>query len=161
MTTSYSKFFEHRPATVLPLEQAWHAITAAQAKAEELGTRACICVVDAHREVIVALRMDGSCWLSFDAARGKAEVSVTFGVPSADAEGLGALPATDQVNRLHGNRLIFSAGALPITRGTEVIGAVGVSGHGDNDDPAEPQRGEIETAMAAIEALQPWLASAR
>jgi uncharacterized protein GlcG (DUF336 family) len=159
MTTSFPRFFEQRPATVLPLEQAWHAITAARTKAEELGIRACICVIDAKREVIVALRMDGSCWLSFEAARGKAEVAVTFGVPSADAEGLGALPGTDQVNRLHGNRLIFSAGALPITRGAEIIGAVGVSGHGDNDDPTDPQRGEIETATAAIEALDPWVAS--
>jgi uncharacterized protein GlcG (DUF336 family) len=101
--------------------------------------------------------MDGSCWLSFDAARAKAEVSVIFGVPSGDLEEFGAVPAMEQVNLLYGGRLVFSAGAVPITRGSELVGAIGVSGHGDRDDPSDRQRGEREAAMAGVEALQAWL----
>ena len=109
------------------------AVTIAQTAAETCkgqGYRVSVTVVGRDGEVRVALRGDGTSPHTFENSRRKAYTARTFRVSSAEFAKRLADPArapnTQAQSTLPG--VIALAGALPITVGEEVIGAVGVSG---------------------------------
>jgi uncharacterized protein GlcG (DUF336 family) len=78
--------------------------------------------------------MDGARFYTADVARGKAMVSAIFGRPSATFAERAGSPVMQSINQMHQGRLVFGQGAVPITRGEDVIGAVGVSGGSSQQD---------------------------
>ena len=118
----------------ITLADADKIMAAARASAQETGIRVSICVVDGRGDMVALARMDGARFYTADVARGKAMVSAMFGRPSAAFAERASSPVFTSLNQMQQGRLVFGQGAVPITRGEEVIGAVGVSGGSSQQD---------------------------
>jgi uncharacterized protein GlcG (DUF336 family) len=130
------------------LEDAKKAIEASEAKAKELGIAVTTVVVD-HSGIIIALsRMDGAFPVSPKFAMAKAYTAGTLGIPTA---GISEFSAPGKpyygVDMLSGGELTSMGGGVPILRGKEILGGVGVGGSYDTKQ-------DILCAEAAAQALQ-------
>lgn len=112
----------------LTYRQAWAAINAVIAKAQDLGVTSNVAVVDSGCNLKAFARMDGAFLGSIDVAIRKARTARLFDMPTGDIGQLsqsgGPLFSIEQSN----GGLITFAGGVPIKCGQEIIGAVGVSG---------------------------------
>ena len=129
----------------ITLDQAHHAVDAALTKANEMGVKMDIAVVDAGANLKAFVRMDGAWLGSIDIAQKKAKTARWFDMPTGTIGGL-SQPGGPLFNIEHSNNgLITFPGGLPLTNsGGEVIGAIGVSGSTVDDDHA------VATAGAAV-----------
>jgi uncharacterized protein GlcG (DUF336 family) len=113
------------------------ALTMASTAAETCkaqGHRVSVHVVGRNGEVLVSLRGDGASPHTMENSFRKAYTARTFRVSSGDfAKRVAANPTLGQV---HLSNIVASQGALPITVGEDIIGAIGVSGApgGDKDE---------------------------
>ena len=123
---------QQRGAPVAPpgptATQAMAALAAAQEAAEALGVSLSCAVVDSRGDMIAMARMDGARFYTTDVAEGKARMSALFGQPSGDMADFGNSPAFSSFNETIPGPLYAFQGALPIMRGSELIGAMGCSG---------------------------------
>ena len=125
----------------ITLEQAEAAVKAAKQKAQELGLKMNIAVVDAGANLTAFARMDGAWLGSVDISMRKARTARYFDMPTGE---LGKLsqPGGPLFNIEHSNGgLITFPGGIPILNGSEVIGAIGVSGSTVDDDHTVAQAG--------------------
>jgi uncharacterized protein GlcG (DUF336 family) len=129
----------------MKLQEAQKVIESAMAKSQSMGVRMSIAVVDARADLVAVVRMDGVRCFAPDLARGKAMASALWGQPSAALAERANNPVHQTVNNLNGGRVVYGQGAVPIMRGSELIGAVGASG-------AKPEQDE-EVAKAGAAAL--------
>lgn len=133
---------EGNPMNDITLEQAMQALTAAQKKAEAIGTKMDIAVVDAGANLKAFARMDGAWLGSIDIAIKKAKTSRYFDMNTGD---IGALsqPGGALYNIEHSNDgLITFPGGIPIKNAAgQVIGAIGVSGSTVENDHTVAQAG--------------------
>ena len=127
--------------------KAMEAIAAAEAQAKKLDLAITTVVVDNYGVVIAEKRMDGALIISPDFAYAKAFTSATLKVPTS---ALGAYAAPEKpyygITDLFGGKLTSIAGGLPVLKGDQCIGAVGVGGSADVTQ-------DEECAKAAVEAL--------
>jgi uncharacterized protein GlcG (DUF336 family) len=125
---------------------ALRVIQAAVAKAEALGIRVCVAVVDSAGTLAGFVRMPGAFLISGDIATRKAHSTAAIGVPAELVEQALAqeAPRVREGIVLAGFSLIRGAAAL--RDGEMLIGAVGVSGGSESQD--------VECAQAAAAALQ-------
>lgn len=116
-------------------------LTAAAAKAEEIGQPQCIVIVDASGETLAQLRMSGAKYLSMRSATAKARTAASIGAPSdAIPEAVG--PAIAAATNGHVTRL---AGGMPVIIEDTLVGGIGVgSGSPDQDK---------QVALAALDAI--------
>ncbi|MDG2313360.1 MAG: heme-binding protein [Alphaproteobacteria bacterium] len=116
-------------------------LTAATAKAKEMGVPQCISIVDSGGHLICFNRMDGAFVQSIDSAIRKAMTSASYGDPT------GHIPAGIDLKlaiATDGKRINLPGG-LPIIIENQVVGAIGVgSGTGEQD---------LEVAKAGLAAL--------
>lgn len=106
---------------------------AAVAQCESMGFKVSVTVVDPAGLPIVMLRGDGAGLHTPEGAERKAYTARTFSQPSADfVKRLTERPET--VGSRQYTRVLALAGGLPIKAGSEVVGAVGVSGSPGKDD---------------------------
>lgn len=106
---------------------------AALAQCESMGFRVSVAVVDRGGLTIVMLRGDGAGLHTPEGAERKAYTARTFSQPSADfVKRLSDRP--DTVGSRQYTRVLALGGGLPIKVGSEVVGAVGVSGSPGKDD---------------------------
>jgi uncharacterized protein GlcG (DUF336 family) len=109
------------------------SIRAAEAKAAEIGQPMNIAVVDASGNLVAHVRMDKAWIGSMDISIKKAWTSRAFDIETRQLAELSQ--SGDQFFGIHvsnnGSVMIF-AGGIPIKRGTEVVGAIGVSGGSAN-----------------------------
>jgi uncharacterized protein GlcG (DUF336 family) len=106
---------------------------AALAQCESMGFKVSVTVVDRAGLPIVMLRGDGAGLHTPEGAERKAYTARTFSQPSADfVKRLTERPET--VGSRQYTRVLALGGGLPIKAGTEVVGAVGVSGSPGKDD---------------------------
>lgn len=128
-------------------EEAQSILNSCLAKAEALGVVVAIAVVDDHAELVGLLRMSEPLYPFLpQAAQGKAMATVVWrGQPSGSLTERAGAPLMQAVNKVYGDKLFYQQGAVPIKRGEQVIGAVGVGG-------ASPQQDEdiASTGAAAI-----------
>jgi uncharacterized protein GlcG (DUF336 family) len=130
-----------RPALKLTHEAALKLVTAAAAKATEIGVPQVIVVVDEGCNMLAFLRMDGSRVLSIDSATRKAMTSAATGKPTgglaADMELKLGLATTGKITNLKGG--------LPLVVDGFVVGGIGIgSGTGEQD---------LVCAQAAVDQL--------
>ena len=121
----------------ISLDQAHAAIMAAMNKAEEIGTKMDIAIVDAGGNLKAFIRMDGAWLGSIDIAIKKAKTARYFDM-NTGAIGELSQPGGSLYNIEHSNGgLITFPGGVPIKAedGT-VIGAIGVSGSSVDNDHA-------------------------
>ena len=130
-----------RPFLKLTHHGAMIALTAAIAKAEELGVPQHITIVDDGGIMLAYIRMDGARFLSADTSRSKAVTAASHGRPTSQ---LG--PANELKFAIAtAGRLTNLEGGLPIVIDGVCVGAVGVgAGTGAQD---------VEVARAALQAL--------
>ena len=110
------------------LKDAQTILLAAEASARKVGVIVSITVVDNRGDLIASIRMDGARYFTPDISKGKAMAAAVFGVSSATLTERAGSPVFQSLNLMHSGRLVFSQGAVPITQGVAIEGAVGVSG---------------------------------
>ncbi len=126
----------------ITLEQAQTIVQAAIAKAEEIGTKMDICVVDAGANLKAFARMDDAWLGSIDISIKKAKTARFFNFPTGEIGKL-SQPGGSLYNIEHSNGgLITFPGGLPIKNSDgEIIGAIGVSGSTVEDDHTVAEAG--------------------
>lgn len=125
----------------ITLAQAEAAVKAAKQKAQELSLNMNIAVVDSGANLTAFARMDGAWLGSVDISIRKAKTARYFDMPTGE---LGKLsqPGGSLFNIEHANGgLITFPGGIPILSGSEVIGAIGVSGSTVENDHTVAQAG--------------------
>jgi uncharacterized protein GlcG (DUF336 family) len=118
----------------LSLDAAVAIATTAAATCKAQGYRVSVHVVGRTGEVLVALRGDNASPHTMENSMRKAYTARTFRVPSGEIAK--RLKDNPQFAAVFLTNVIATQGALPITVGDDVIGAVGVSGApgGDKDE---------------------------
>lgn len=115
-------------------------------KAEALGRKMCVAVVDTSGHALVTLRMPGAPLPSQEYARKKAYTALSFGRSTLEwKERLEAKPVSLTGLAQHPDVAMFGGGEPVIVDGA-VVGAVGVSGGAESEDGL--------CALASIEALE-------
>lgn len=127
---------------MLTLEDARRIIAAGQKKARDLKQPMNIAVVDAGGNLLAFERMEGAWLGSIDISIKKAWTSRAFDISTKDLSKLSQ--SGDEFFGIHvsnaGKVMIF-AGGVPLKRGNEVVGAVGVSGGMGKQDQAVAEAG--------------------
>src|ERR671932_914237 len=121
----------------ITLEEARGVITAAEEKAREIGQPMNIAVVDAGGNLKAHVRMDGAWIGSVDIAINKAWTARAFDIATKALAELSQ--SGDQffgINASNNGRVMIFAGGVPLKRGNEVVGGVGVSGGMGKQDQA-------------------------
>ena len=120
---------------MVKLEDARRVIAAAERKAAEIGQPMNIAVVDGGGNLVSHARMDGAWIGSVDISIKKAWTSRAFDITTKD---LGENSQSgDQFFGIHASndgRVMIFAGGIPLKRGDQVVGAVGVSGGSGKQD---------------------------
>lgn len=131
---------------VIHHDAALRAIRAAVSKAEALGIRVCVAVVDSAGTLAGFVRMPGAFLISGELAQKKAHSTAAIGVPAemVDQALAQEAPRVREGIVLSGFTLIRGGAALRV--GETLIGAIGVSGGSESQD--------VECAQAAVAALQ-------
>lgn len=126
----------------ITLKQATAVVRAAQKKAEEIGVKMNIAVVDAGANLKAFVRMDGAWLGSVDISIKKAKTARFFDMPTGEIGKL-SQPGGSLFNIEHSNNgLITFPGGIPLkNRRGEIIGAIGVSGSTVEDDHAVAEAG--------------------
>jgi len=123
------------------LKQAEAVLTAAKKKADDIGVPMNIAIVDAGNNLTAFARQDGAWLGSIEIAQDKAFTARAF-----DAATDELYEKTQPGGSLYGigvsndGRVITFPGGVPLTKGDEIVGAIGVSG------------GEVEQDQAVAEA---------
>ncbi|WP_105566209.1 GlcG/HbpS family heme-binding protein [Microbacterium halophytorum] len=130
------------------LEDARRVIAAGEARADEIGQPMNIAVVDAGGNLVAHVRQDGAWIGSVEISISKAWTSRAFDIQTKDL-GDNAQPTQQffgiHTTNAHGRGVAIFAGGVPLTRNGEVVGAVGVSGGGGDQDQTV-----AEAAAAAL-----------
>ena len=127
---------------MVTLADAKRIIAAAEKKADEIGQAMNIAVVDAGGNLVAHVRMDKAWIGSVDIAIKKAWTSRAFDIPTKELAELSQ--SGDQFFGIHASnhgRVMIFAGGIPLKRGGEVVGAVGVSGGMGKQDQAVAEAG--------------------
>jgi len=107
------------------------------AKAQALGFKVAIAVVDEAGHLVVCDRMDGALWVTPEIARAKANAAAAFHATTLDLEERFTKRQlfADNVATLGDYQFVFGRGAVPLVEDGRIVGAVGVSGAvpADND----------------------------
>ncbi|MGQ0792806.1 MAG: GlcG/HbpS family heme-binding protein [Deltaproteobacteria bacterium] len=127
---------------MMTLRDARRVISAAEAKAGEIGQPMNIAVADAGGNLVAHARMDGAWIGSIDISINKAYTSRAFDIATKDLAGHSQ--SGGQFFGIHasnGGRIMIFAGGIPLKRDGKVIGAVGVSGGSGEQDHAVAESG--------------------
>jgi uncharacterized protein GlcG (DUF336 family) len=127
---------------MITLADAKRVIAAAEKKAQEIGQPMNIAVVDQGGNLIAHVRMDNAWIGSVDISINKAWTSRAFDIETkALAENS---QSGDQFFGIHVSnhgRVMIFAGGIPLKRGDQVIGAIGVSGGSGKQDHSVAEAG--------------------
>lgn len=121
----------------ITLQDARDVIAASEQKADEIGQLMNVAVVDAGGNLVSHIRQDGAWLGSIDISINKAFTARAFDIATADLAGESQpgkqFYGSDASNQ---GRVTIFAGGVPLERDGQVVGAVGVSGGEDDQDPA-------------------------
>lgn len=127
---------------MITLSDARRVIAAAEKKAAEIGQPMNIAVVDEGGNLIAHVRMDRAWIGSIDISINKAWTARAFNISTKElAE---QSQSGDQFFGIHVSnrgRVMIFAGGIPLKRGNEVVGAIGVSGGMGKQDHAVAEAG--------------------
>jgi len=132
----------------LTLTRARECIERGFTKAQALGFKVAIAVVDEAGHLVACARMDGALWVTPEIARAKANAAAAFRATTQDLEerfSKGRQLFADNVATLGDYRFVFGRGAVPLVEQGQIVGAVGVSGVKSSED--------AQIAKAGIAAL--------
>src|SRR5437763_11466031 len=127
---------------MITLADARRIIAAAEQKAVDIGQPMNIAVVDAGGNLVAHVRMDKAWIGSVDISIKKAWTSRAFDISTKELAELSQ--SGDQFFGIHASnngRVMIFAGGVPLKRGGQVVGAVGVSGGLGQKDQAVAEAG--------------------
>src|SRR5947199_5034103 len=127
---------------MITLADARRIIAAAEQKAQEIGQPMNIAVVDAGGNLVAHVRMDRAWIGSIDISINKAWTARAFDISTKELAELSQ--SGDQFFGIHASnpgRVMIFAGGVPVKRGDQVMGAVGVSGGMGKQDHAVAEAG--------------------
>ena len=127
---------------MITLADARRIIAAAESKAQEIGQPMNIAVVDAGGNLVAHVRMDKAWIGSVDISIKKAWTARAFDISTKELAELSQ--SGDQffgINASNDGKVMIFAGGVPLKRGSEVVGAVGVSGGLGKQDQAVAEAG--------------------
>ena len=127
---------------MINLQEANQIIHAAQQKAIDLGQPQNIAVVDGGGHLVAFVRMDQAWMGSIDIAIKKAWTARAFDV-STEELSLLAQPGKPfyGIHASNDCKVMIFAGGVPLKRGDQVVGAIGVSGGTGKQDQAVAEAG--------------------
>lgn len=113
----------------ISLDAARHIIESARRAAEAIGVPMNVAVVDDGNNLVAFERMDGAWLGSIDIAQGKAYTARAFNMSTRELAPL-CQPGQSLfgIHASNNGRLIVFPGGIPLEKGGEVVGAIGVSG---------------------------------
>src|SRR5450755_4154597 len=127
---------------MIKLADAKRIIEAAEKKATEIGQPMNIAVADAGGNLVAHVRMDKAWMGSVDISIKKAWTARAFDISTKQ---LGELSQSgDQFFGIHASnngKVMIFAGGIPLKKGAEVVGAIGVSGGMGKQDQAVAEAG--------------------
>jgi uncharacterized protein GlcG (DUF336 family) len=127
---------------MITLADARRVIAAAEKKAQEIGQPMNIAVVDEGGNLVSHVRMDNAWMGSVDISINKAWTARAFDVATKDlakhSQSGGQFFGIHVSN--HGRVMIF-AGGIPLKRGNQVMGGIGVSGGSGEQDQTVAEAG--------------------
>ena len=126
----------------MTLSDARRIIEASEKKAQEIGQPMNIAVVDGGGNLVAHVRMDRAWIGSVDIAINKAWTARAFDVSTKELAELSQ--SGDQFFGIHVSnhgRVMIFAGGIPLKRGNDVVGAIGVSGGTGKQDQAVAEAG--------------------
>ena len=127
---------------MLTLADARRIIAAAEKKAQEVGQPMNIAVVDGGGNLVAHVRMDKAWIGSVDISVKKAWTSRAFDIATKDlAEHSQSGGQFFGIHASNSGRVMIFAGGIPLKRGDEVMGAIGVSGGSGQQDHAVAEAG--------------------
>ena len=127
---------------MITLADARRVIAAAEAKAKEIGQPMNIAVVDSGGNLVAHVRMDKAWIGSVDISINKAWTARAFDITTKDLAANSQ--SGDQFFGIHVSnhcRVMIFAGGIPLKRGDEVVGGIGVSGGSGKQDHAVAEAG--------------------
>jgi len=126
----------------MTLDDARRVLTAAMTKAEQIGHPMNIAVVDEGGHLSAFVRMDRAWRGSIDIAINKAFTSRAFDIETKALAGM-SQPGEPfyGIHVSNGGRIMIFAGGVPLKRGEEVVGAIGVSGGTGTQDQQVAEAG--------------------
>src|ERR1700691_4883447 len=122
---------------MITLADARRIIAAAEKKAEEIGQPMNIAVVDSGGNLVSHVRMDKAWIGSIDISQNKAWTSRAFDIATKDLATHSQ--SGNQFFGIHASnhgRVMIFAGGIPLKRGDQVVGGIGVSGGAGDQDQA-------------------------
>ena len=127
---------------MVTLVDARRIIAAAERKAADIGQPMNIAVVDGGGNLVAHVRMDKAWVGSIDISINKAWTARAFNIATKDLAELSQ--SGDQFFGIHVSnhgRVMIFAGGIPLKRGEDVVGAVGVSGGTGKQDQSVAEAG--------------------
>jgi uncharacterized protein GlcG (DUF336 family) len=127
---------------MITLADARRIIAAAEQKAQEIGQPMNIAVVDAGGNLVAHVRMDKAWMGSVDISIKKAWTARAFDISTKELAELSQ--SGDQffgINASNDGKVMIFAGGIPLKRGNDVIGGIGVSGGLGKQDQAVAEAG--------------------
>src|ERR1044071_3947830 len=126
---------------MITLEDARRIIAAAETKAQEIGQPMNIAVADAGGNLVAHIRMDNAWIGSVDISIKKAWTSRAFDITTKDlAENSQSGDQFFGIHASNNGKVMIFAGGIPLKRGNEVVGAIGVSGGMGKTDQGVAER---------------------
>ena len=127
---------------MIKISDAKRIVAAAEEKAGAIGQPMNIAVVDVGGNLICHMRMDDAWIGSIDIAINKAYTARAFDIST---KSLAELSQPEHqffgVHTSNHGRVVIFAGGIPLKRGGQVVGAVGVSGGFSDQDQAVAEAG--------------------
>ncbi len=124
------------------LQDARRIIAAAEKKAGEIGQPMNIAVADGGGNLVAHVRMDGAWIGSIDISQKKAYTSRAFDISTKDLASHSQ--SGNQFFGIHASnngKIMIFAGGIPLKKDGKVVGAIGVSGGGGDEDHAVAEAG--------------------
>ena len=127
---------------MLKLEDARRIIAAAQKKAAEIKQPMNVAVCDAGGNLLAFERMENAWLGSIDISINKAWTSRAFDIATGDlAKHSQSGGQFFGIHASNGGRVMIFAGGVPLKKGGQVVGAIGVSGGTGEQDQAVADAG--------------------
>jgi uncharacterized protein GlcG (DUF336 family) len=126
----------------ITLAEARSVIAAAEKRAEEINQPQNIAVVDEGGNLISHLRMDGGWLGSVDISINKAWTARSFDIETKDlADNSQPGGPFFGIHASNGGRVMIFAGGIPLRRNGKIVGGIGVSGGGGDQDQTVAEAG--------------------
>jgi len=125
----------------IKLAEAERILAAAKDKAKEMGLKVVISIVDPRGDLVTMARQDGALWRAIPVSHGKAVAAAAYVAPTRDLHDRADGPVMRSLMLYTGGYMTPQQGGLPIKRGEELLGAIGVSGAKSAEDEVIGQAG--------------------